>query len=263
MPPRDEYLPVIDAGGEPRKLGCLPTPPILKGSFPLFGDRVKVIPRDKWEACDRRHLVRRVFDQDGIGSCASESTTQTLEIARSIAGNDDVKLSPANLYGRVNGGRDAGSTLGENLREIQNRGVCTEDLVGHLDWRQWNTSGWEKEGKRYRVTEIYLCNSFDAIISAVLLGFPVVYGVMVGNNFNPDSDGWLPDYTGGSGGHAMTGIDVGKRGGKWGLGTVNSWSTGWGDAGYCYLPESYFRTYWEDAFAVRVTIDPTNDGDLA
>lgn len=255
-------LPIIHAGGEPRKLGLLPTPPHIRKRFRLSSDVVDVVPRNKWEPVDWSHLVPRIMDQDGIGSCASEAAAQTIEVCREVSGLDRVKLSPGNLYGRVNGGRDQGSTLGDNLQEIQNRGICTERLVSHLDWQNWNAPGWEAEGQRYRTTEIYLAPGFDAMVSAVLKGFMVVTGIMVGNNFNPGADGWLPDYSSGSGGHSMTHVGVAEKGGKWGLLTANSWGTNWGLGGFCVIPQSYFNTYWEDGYAARVAIDPVGDGDI-
>jgi len=250
-------------GNEMRKLGCLPTDPVMLAEFKQLREFVDIIPRDKWEPRDNRHLVRRIFDQNGIGSCASEATVQAVESCRALAGLDNVFLSPGNLYGRVNGGSDHGSTLGMNLKEITTRGVCTEALVPHIDWQNWNAPGWLEEAAKYRALELYAADNgdFDACISAILCGYTAVFGIMVGKNFYPDAEGWVPDYVSGTGGHGLIGIGVGYRNGVWGVQTANSWGSNWGWGGFLYLPESYFKTYSEDAFCLRAVVDPEDDAD--
>jgi hypothetical protein len=124
----------------------------------------------------------------------------------------------------------------------------------HIDWRKAAPPGWEDEAELYKGIEVYTAKGFDAMVSGILLGFEACFGVMIGNNFTPDNEGWIPDYTNGGGGHAMTGVGIRRRGNKWGILTANSWGTNWGQDGYCVVPESYFRTYWEEAWLLRTVV---------
>ncbi|RMF94715.1 MAG: hypothetical protein D6741_12320 [Planctomycetota bacterium] len=98
-------------------------------------------------------------------------------------------------------------------------------------------------------------------MSALLLGFPVNFGIFVGRNFSPDkATGWLPDYRGGGGGHAMCGVGVAYDGRRWGVITANSWGERWGLDGFCIVPESYFKSSpFTDAWAVRGVVDPEGE----
>lgn len=251
-------------GREWRKLGL--TEPKLRDE-PPFRQYVPIIPRNQWKERDNRRKVRRVFDQDGVGSCASEATVQGLEVVRFMGGNDPVDLSPGNLYGRVNGGSDNGSNLTANIEEIATRGVCTEAIVPHCDWQHWNNPGWEESGRRYRALEVYAVDRgvFDACGSAIMQGFCCTFGIRVGSNFRVDqATGWVGEYAAsGFSGHGLLAIGLGKHpiGGQWGIQFVNSWSEGWGWGGFAWLPESYFDSYQYDGYAIRAAVDPTGDAD--
>jgi hypothetical protein len=246
---------ITDTTGEVRFLGCLPTSPVLRGEFPEARDVIEIIPRSDWKEVSWEHMIQRVYDQNAKGSCGAEMGGQITETGLIQCGQPHVPLSPGNLYGRVNGGRDQGSTLGDNLNELMERGICTENIVPHLAWERWDTPGWREEAIDYRILEVFLCPDFDAIASAILRGLNVGYGIMIGNNFAPDSEGWIPDYQGGGGGHAMMGCGLRKRrDGAWGIRTINSWGTRWGHNGFCIVPETYFTTYHEDAWCARAIV---------
>lgn len=252
-------LPTIHAGGEPRKLGCLPRVAAVGSIVPVFGQCVPLIPRSQWKPTSLRHFVRRIMDQNGQAACNAFASAQCVEICRAIAGQLHVALSPGSLYGRINGGRDQGSVLGDALRELIERGICPETTIGPLQWqpRRW-PADWESEAKRYAILESYDCPTFDAIASAVQLGFVVDYGVMTGRAFEVGSDGWVADQRGSGGGHALCGIGLAKKNGQWGIETANSWGTAWGDQGFAVVPESYFDGDFNDAWAVRSVVLPSD-----
>lgn len=246
-------------------LGCLPRKAEVGALFPVFGaeDRpeTKLIPRNEWGEIDFRHLVPKILDQDGQGACNAFASIQALHVIRAQAGLPFIELSPGNLYGRINGGVDRGSVIGDAIQQLEDVGVCTAATVPPLEWRRsrWPAT-WKDEARRFRILEAYDCPTFDHIASAILLGFPVNFGILVGNNFRPDATGWLPDYRSGGGGHAMCGVGLAYNRGRqtWGIITANSWGREWGLDGFCIVPESYFRrTPFTDAWAVRGTTDPT------
>lgn len=76
---------------------------------------------------------------------------------------------------------------------------------------------------------------------------PVVIGIDVYDNFQPDSDGIIPRPQSNSKllyGHAMT--VVGFDDDEHLLQVLNSWGRGWGKDGYCYLPYNFplYATAW-------------------
>lgn len=254
----------INIGGEVRYLGCLPRTAEIGSIYPVFGERPggRLIPRNQWQPCDHSHLVQKILDQDAQGACTAFASVQALMCLRAEAGLPFVELSAGNLYGRINGGRDEGSTLADAIQTLEQQGVCKASTIGHLQWRK-NTwpPGWQEEARRFRVLEAWDCPSFDHLASALQLGFFVNLGILVGGNFEPDSDGWIPDRRGGGSGHAMCGVGLAQhpRTGRWGIKVANSWGEDWGLRGFGIVPESYFRGVFTDGWAVRGLVDPSGD----
>jgi hypothetical protein len=246
--------------GTERILGCLPRTIPPGTVYPVFGERptARLIPRAEWIPCDWSHFITRVLDQDGTGACNAFASVQAIHMLRAAAGLPYVELSAGNLYGRINGGRDAGSTLVDAIRELERRGVCRAALVGQLEWQPWRwPKNWQEDAIRFRVLEAWDCPTFDHIASAVQLGFGVNIGILIGTNFEPGTDGWVPDRKGRAGGHAMCAVGLERKGDVWGIKVVNSWGEKWGRKGYAIIPESYFRdVVWTDGWAVRVVVDP-------
>jgi len=253
---------VIEIQGVARPLGCLPRVASPGAVYPVFGERPggRVIPRAEWRPTDFRHLVAKILDQDGQGACNAFASVQALMVLRAMAGLPYVELSAGNLYGRINGGRDQGSTLADAIQKLEAEGVCKAATVPHLAWRPatW-PSGWREEAKRFRVLEAWDCPTFDHLASAIQLGFAVNLGVLVGSNFEPGPDGWVPPRRGGGGGHAMCGVGLLRhpQSGRWGILVANSWGKAWGLGGYGVLDESYFGGAWTDGWALRGAVDPT------
>jgi len=257
---------VID--GKQYHLGCKPRLLHPGALYPVLGDdpgrpEIKLIPREQWAEVDFSHFVPEILDQDRTNACNAFASIQTLHVLRAQAGLPYVKLSPGNLYGRINGGVDGGSNLSDAIQTLEKEGVCTAATVPELQWRpsRWPT-GWRDEAKKFRILEAWDCPSFDHITSAILLGFPVNLGVLVGSNFTVGEDGWIADYRRGGGGHAMCGVGLLRHPsrGVWGVKVANSWGTRWGRSGFGILPESYFRsTPFTDGWAVRGAVDPSGE----
>lgn len=249
-------------------LGCLPRRAPVGSVYPVLGSdlersSISLIPRDQWAEVDFSHLVPEILDQDGTNACNAFSSIQALHVLRSEAGLPHVRLSPGNLYGRINGGVDGGSYLSDAIEALEKEGVCTAETVSELEWRQrrWPSS-WKDEAKKFRILEAWDCPTFEHLASALLLGFPVNLGVFVGSNFRVQDDGWLADYRRGGGGHAMCGVGLCYHSQRktWGIKVANSWGTWWGQDGFGVVPESYFRSgAFADGWAVRGAVDPTGE----
>jgi len=249
--------------GVERVLGCLPRTAYPGSVYPVFGTSRggRLIPGAEWRPCDWSHFITRVLDQGRTGACNAFASVQAIHLLRAAAGAPYVELSAGNLYGRINGGRDAGSTLVDAIRELELRGVCRASIVPHLHWQpsRW-PKGWEEDAKKFRVLEAWDCPTFEHIASAIQLGFGVNIGILIGANFIPGPDGWIPSRVGRAGGHAMCAVGLAQKYNQWGVKVVNSWGPDWGQRGMAIVPESYFRdAFWTDGWAVRVVVDPEGD----
>jgi len=250
----DAFVAAFDLHSDtPRAFGLIMEAPKLKwaefGSTP----NTPIIPRSQWRPVKYGSFLPPVYDQDGIGQCASSACCTTIETAARMAGTPIPKLSAGDLYSRVNGGRDRGSLLEDNLDEAQ-KGVALASRVPYIwNGRKATDAATVAERGRFRIVEAYWCKDFDAMASALQQGFIVEHGLLWHNNFKPDADGWLPSKgVGGGGGHALCGYGLEKRGETWGIATRNSWSSAWGNGGNCVIPESLFGSNIGGFFAVRV-----------
>jgi len=198
---------------------------------PLFGEKVPTIPVGEWDdligEVELRSSVTNVKDQDGVGSCATEATSQAVEIVRKLEGQEYVQLNPWSIYATTSGGRDQGSSIDENLLFVQAHGICPESV--------WPRSrGWSAKpsveaveiAKQYKIEEFYDISTVVEVGTALLLGFPVVFG-------------WN--------GHSCVLTQLKST-------TVaeycNSWAPSWGDQGFGTIKLSSINWSY-GAFAVR------------
>ena len=254
--------------GTTRKLGNLTPPAGFVSSLPTFGatDAARLIPRSQWDDLLANYspgpgdpFLPPVHDQNGVGCCNTSTTTAALEYLRTRQGLPYVQLSAADLYHRINFGRDNGSLLEDALREVQVNGVGTVQSCGYL----WNKPGWKgpanaAERGRFRLLEAYVCPTFDHVMSAVFQGFAVNTGILWYDNYTPGADGWLPPPSGRAGGHSIFGYKPAKRSGSYGIWHMNSWSADWprrGAGGLFVIPESAYAGPVGGWFAVRAVVD--------
>ena len=264
---------VIDAEGERRFLGNNPAPvrlPWLKyGSTP----ECPLIARTKWKPLidelpggngPEWPFLSPTHDQNGKGQCNADATTSAMESQRLKQGLPLVMLSSGDLYHRINGGADRGSLLEDGLAESRNGVATIEDCNGNV-WRngRWQP-GTDEQRAPFKVLEVYLCPTFDHCMSAVLMGFDLVSGIMWYANYKPERDGWLPVGRGSAGGHAVHGYKATYRGGQFGIWHKNSWGMNWGlqvegIGGLCVFPESVYRGPVGGWWAIRSITDPGTD----
>lgn len=266
----------IDASGHVRWLGNIspitdPDKVPLKGAFGVYGDtqQAKMIARAKWPelilAQDKQSTwltepyVDYIHDQDGIGQCNADATVSAMEDCRLLAGLPPVKLSAADLYMRINGGGDNGSTLEDGIVEAM-KGVGTAATAG-LIWQRGQRGATASERALYRVTEAWLCPTFDHCMSAVLCNFRLITGIMWYGNFNADGDGWLPKRGSGSpGGHAIKGYrGMMHKDGTFGIAHCNSWSTSYGVQGRMIIPSTLYGSTIGGWWAVRDMVQEQAD----
>lgn len=216
--------------------GCLLRTSLPGERCPLFGDRIEVIPKAEWAAhigqVSLRPYVTEIFDQDGVGSCASESSTQALQIALAFAGRPWVQLSPWFVYRSVSGGRDSGSSIDDNLEFLRTSGSCPMEMLPRSGgWKAKPSAEAVEAAKSYRIDEYYDITTAEEFGTALLKGFPVVYG---------------------RSGHAIVAVELVSPSE---IRYCNSWGD-WGDGGFAV--ESLSKVNWGyGAFAVRTAVEST------
>lgn len=244
----DNDIPWVEEGGERRYLANL-SPPFRMLAAPTFGDgdNEELVPEEEWDGLIDRlppgpedPFLTYVHDQDGVGQCNCDAVVAVLESTRVKQGLPFVKLSPADVYVRINGGRDQGSTLEDGLDEARGRGVGTAATCG-LIWQRGQRQADDAERKRFRTIEWAHCPTFKHVMSAALKGRFLVSGIMWYNNYKPAADGWLPERgTGSPGGHAIMGYKPARKGKRYGIWHQNSWTGAYGVGGRMILGQEQY-----------------------
>lgn len=178
-------------------------------------------------------------NQNGWGKCASSAATYAIEKARHRGGQPRIELSDDYLYSLVNGGRDAGSTLGENLRAITQRGIATRRTVkeGQIYRRMYDNAKADREALRFRAHEGFATPSEQEVVAALVGGNPVVIAIHVGRNWrNFDRDGVLIGDRG-PGNHSehLDHVRYNRAKGRFEFREHSSHGTGQGDGGFFWV----------------------------
>ena len=264
----DAFIASFDAHAGPRALGAKLGKPKLK--WAVFGESPKtpLIPRANWKPVDLRAYLPAVYDQNGRGQCASSSACSLYEWSRNLAGLPPVHVSAGDLYSRVNDGVDQGSFPEDNLKEMIDNGVLPVIASPYVwDGKRRSDAATVAARKKYRIDEAYLCDSFDALASAIQQGFAVQIAIWWYDGDSVDANGMLPKQgRGGRGGHALMAYGIVKLpDGSWAMLVRNSWGTGWGNsrdgslgAGNCIIHESRFSFEFGSVWAVKSVYQSTS-----
>jgi hypothetical protein len=231
----DSTTPTYDWDASPFKPGCLPRKSRPGEVCPMAADHIKLVPRADWDAAAaeigdsiRKH-VQVILNQASVGSCAAESSTGDLMIARSVQGLPFKLLNPYSLYHFSSHGSDSGSSIDENLQLLRDQGVCSEEMWPRSrGWRSRPPAAAMEDAKNYRIEEFYDITTIDEFVSALLSGFAVVFGAS---------------------GHAIVAVQhMGNR-----PLILNSWDDDWEDGGFGYWVNSYNAVNWAyGAWAARL-----------
>ena len=237
MPMYEEWdISVVPEG---KAMGALPRTDVPGSQCEFFRDKFRqliVDPKDwpeliKAGGGDQRKYVNWIYNQDGIGSCATEGVCACVDSDREHAGLPKVKFNPWPTYYLASGGRDQGSTLTENLKLARDRGLVPDALWPRAS-HSWNDmppqSAWDG-AKKYRIDEFYeIGNTVEA--GSALLTNHRVYAAYPG--------------------HAWQLIALlNTLQGIW----RNSWGEEWGDKGYGVISLNQL-TYDYGLFGIRTTL---------
>lgn len=218
---------------EGKRTGCLARKSQFGNVSKVFAESdIPLIPRDQWAALlptiTLRPQVQKIKDQNGYGSCATESTTQAVEIIAAQRGEPWIELNPLFIYHETSGGSDGGSSIDENLVFARDKGIAPESVWPRSKgFRATPTAEAIAAALKHRIVEFFDIENVDEFGSALLAGFPVVFGYS---------------------GHSICAVSLKS---PTQIEYANSWGD-WGDAGFGVL--SFSSIVWGyGAFAVRTT----------
>jgi C1A family cysteine protease len=178
----------------------------------------------------------RVLDQGQTPRCVAYSSTH-LKLQQEYAEHRHYYgFQPDELYARCKEQdgipNDDGTYLRVALKVMQKRGLLAPSK--------------SHPRRAFTVASYVRLNTVEEIKEAILTVGPVVFGMDVDPGiYHPADEGQLNAPTGNpSGGHAMLAVgwdDTRHRAGAFRV--KNSWGTGWGDRGFCWMPYDWFHVY--------------------
>ena len=242
------------------------TPPAANHDFGGCGKfaaqpGMAILDPSQWRETDLGIDQVPVFYQTQNG-CVGHGGTTAFWLAYNMAGGTvpPSGFSPTSLYAMVNNGIDEGAIVSDSMQALMDFGVCTMDEFPEAKYFEPQLSAQAKETrKRFRVQDAYHCDTFEAIGSALQLGFPVSFGVTLPYGYQSvGPDGLMPlARFDPRAGHCMCGYGTTKlKSGEPAIKVRNSWSSRWGNQGNCLMVAYHFGRQC-DAFAVRADItDP-------
>lgn len=249
-------LPAVLHNNVWRVLGCIPSSEESMAAFPWFSSRH--VGASELKPIDLEFYRNSIYDQGSTSSCAGQASAGGMGLSFLQSGRPKTEFSPYFVYGMVNGGQDQGAMISDCLTALMKYGVCKRASVpNRVVYQNQLTQKMFDEASRFKLTSAFRCRDYDEICHAINLGFPVVLGIYVGNNFSTvNSQGIAPLPNFGGGGHAILGVGLkyfDQYG--WCIKIQNSWGTSFGINGHAYIRKEHFSRMAPDAFAIQVILD--------
>jgi hypothetical protein len=210
-------------------------------------------------AIDYTKFVRAIRDGGSEGSVVGQALATAMEMQIKRTLHQDVNISARYIYyaarqieGTTN--VDAGATLKDAIGALRKLGAV-EERVWPYKAGEYGATPPEAvaTATRWRITKVRSLKGLDEIKNALANDGPVVAGIEVYQEINSPQTAKtgivkLP-HKGSQlvGGHAivLVAYDEQKKQFKF----VNDWGLGWGDRGYGYLPEQYFKEHSSDCWS--------------
>ncbi len=233
-------------------LGCLKDPADRR-DVPMRAVMPRITAPARVDYSDRMSPVR---DQGAEGTCvAFAAAVGVKEHQELIEHHKLIELSPRDLYyhcKKIDGiPNEEGTYIRVAMKVLSNRGVCLEEC---WPYRPYQTDSPCPEAGRqapaFGIKTYGRLSGFEEMEESLVLNGPFLAGVEVFPEWFEDRGGEISLPRPGVsslGGHAVcvVGYDHGDHCFKF----KNSWSVGWGDRGYGYLPYDYMERYCLDAWS--------------
>ena len=218
--------------------GCLERAEPFGKLFAKASDNIEIVPEREWPELQRainegrglRPFIPEVLDQDGAGSCATESTAMAVMSNRVTRGLPHVLLNPWFIYYHTGGksdfgnGRGGGSSIDTNLKFAMDNGIAPmSKWPRSRGWRTKPSQEAYDAALEFRIKEVYDIENYIEAGSALVKGFGIVYGAR---------------------GHSVFKIALNMD--------VNSWGSNWKDGGFGEWASLRNIDFRYGAFAVRV-----------
>jgi C1A family cysteine protease len=205
----------------------------------------------------RPQMPKVVYDQGDLGSCTGNAIAGAVQFDRMRQKLDQAAdLIPSRLFIYYNEraiehtiNEDSGAMIRDGIKCVAKQGVCFESGVGSWPYNigkftakppaECYKTGLTSQAIKYSRVPRTL-NQMKGCLAA---GFPFVIGFTVYDSFESDAvanTGVMPMPQSNEavlGGHAV--LVCGYRDDKSQWIVRNSWSAGWGDGGYFYMPYEY------------------------
>ncbi len=187
------------------------------------------------------------MDQYQVESCTGNATCESLEILENISGVTATPLSRLFTYamartidGTLN--VDNGSHIRSCFESLSLYGVCTE-AIWPYDLSKVNVSPSilaQQQAVGHKINSYYRIDSAGSqrladIQTALYNKHPVVFGTLIGSEFEKGSTAAFSPPSSSVGGHAL--VIVGYVGGVYLI--KNSWGTAWSNGGFCLFTPDY------------------------
>jgi hypothetical protein len=176
-----------------------------------------------------------IFNQLARSSCNGWAAAGALSRSRFKQGMPYVALSGADLYCRINGGRDAGSMLDDGMKEMFN-GIAPASMVDPMAFKESEVSIEAKRQRaNFRAAECHRVDDELELAAGLAMGFIGVIAVHYSENYNRlDSHGVAAPCPG-PGNHAVGVEDVRWRNNRFEFGEFNSHGLRSGNQGRRWL----------------------------
>lgn len=252
---------IIEANGYFRHLNLVQSDPefLCQLSSPKF-----VIPTSEIVDFDSWPTDIKIKDQNGKGACNGHAAALSLEYARVMNGQPHVPLSAWYIYSILCNGVDQGSSISDAFKLVQEGCAPEADVeYGLINPRKLDAKA-KTNAVNYKMTVGAVLKTWPEIVSSVAQGKALNISICVGRTFNNIDDEGVPGVGRGPGNHAvgvMGGIKTSK---KWGrlVKMPNSWGTGWGQKGFCWLSQAHIEGgSWFEAYEVEQLIEDLTDND--
>ncbi len=205
-----------------------------------------------------------IRDQQQLGTCVANSTLEAIGFLYLREGHPDPVLSRLWAYALCRKGEgtplseDSGCQIRDMMSTLAAYGAPPESHYPYIEakFADEPPADLYPMAAQHKVLYYYRCPNLLTIKASIAQGYPVVFGVSVPENMMSDECArtgrvkYPSAREGFEGGHAILGIAYNDSTQE--VAFQNSWSAGWGERGYGYLPYAMFNDgFVQDAWTVR------------